>query len=65
MNDVIAAFNLKTERDLLHRALSDVLDQIATLEGYELTTALDLIEAEACWDEAINHAKAILRSIAV
>jgi len=40
----------------LERALRSLLDQVESLEGYQLTRDLDPYKAQACWDDAIRHA---------
>ncbi len=41
-------------------ALRDLLEQITSLNGYELTRDVETYKAEAVWDDAQNRARAAL-----
>jgi hypothetical protein len=41
----------------LESALRDLLDQVESLNGYELTRDVEPYKAQACWDDAIDRAR--------
>lgn len=44
----------------LRRALQDLLEQVRSLNGYELTRDIEPHKAQACWDYAVEQAGNIL-----
>ena len=54
---LVRAWNEQTR---LRKVLSELLDQIDSLEGYELTRDVDHYKAQACWDDAIRRARDLL-----
>jgi hypothetical protein len=48
------------EQSKLRSALSELLDAIESLEGYELTRDVGHYKAQACWDDAIRRARDLL-----
>ena len=45
------------EQSRLRRVLSELLDQIDSLEGYELTRDTETYKAQANWDSTIQQAR--------
>jgi hypothetical protein len=41
----------------LRSALKDLLEQVESLDGYQVTRDLDRYKAEACFDDAIERAR--------
>jgi hypothetical protein len=54
---LVRAWNEQTK---LRRVLSELLEQIDSLEGYELERDVDHCKAQACWDSAIENARNLL-----
>jgi hypothetical protein len=48
------------EQSKLRSALSELLDAIDSLEGYELTRDVDHCKSQAIWDDAIRRAQDLL-----
>jgi hypothetical protein len=48
------------EQSKLRSALSELLDAIESLEGYELTRDVDHYKSQAIWDDAIRRAQDLL-----
>lgn len=47
--------------EMLRHALVDLVEQVDSLEGYELTRDTEEYKAQACWDEALRRAREALR----
>ena len=45
---------------LLRSALKDLLDQVESLQGYELTRDIETYKADACWEDAQRRARELL-----
>ena len=58
-----AAEPSESDRDViqLRRALSELLEQVQMLDGFELSRDLEPYKAEAVWDAAIFEAEKALR----
>ena len=48
----------------LEDALAELLLQVESLEGYELTRDVEPHKAQACWDDAIRRAHEALDALA-
>lgn len=57
MSETSPSANAFKGADALRRALSDLLEQVASLEGYTLTRDLDRYKAQANWDDTVSHAQ--------
>jgi hypothetical protein len=57
------ARRLEMDRARLRDVLKDLLDQVESLNGYELTRDIESYKAQACWDDAIDKAGAILSEL--
>jgi hypothetical protein len=44
----------------LRQAMAELLEQVKSLEGYELTRDAEPYKAQACWDDAIRRAEDLL-----
>lgn len=62
---VVSGFmaDLKRQRDELRRALTDLHDQVESLESYTLTRDVEHYKAQACWDDAVDNARALLAKV--
>jgi len=53
---------LIAERDKLRSALKELVEQVDSLDGIELTRDQEPYKAQACWDEALDRAKLALHT---
>jgi hypothetical protein len=51
------ARQLERENAELRSALKDLLEQVESLDGYQVTRDLDRYKAEACFDDAMERAR--------
>lgn len=58
---VFHARSLETRCGGLHQALFELLEQVESLDGYQLTRDVEQYKAQACWDAALEQAAAALK----